>query len=212
MASQADSTRNVKALYGRFERRNRIVGFLRLAVPLSGILLAAGLIIQIVLSNWANDFGLNAISFDRNQVIVGGPRYSGLMSDGTRYEIVAKEARTQLKATDVINLKTATITIRQKTGFEIVASAPEAQLRLNEQKVIVNSLMRTRDSNQVSGQFTNSVIDWPAQTLTTTGPVRLEFKDGAVLEAQSLVYSAKTGEWDFAGVRYTLAGDKLVQQ
>ncbi len=213
MRALADSAKNAEKLYHKLERRNRIVGFLRIAVPLSGVLLAAGLIVQIVLSNWAEDFALKSIRFDHNQVIVDGPRYSGVMSNGTSYEIVAKAARARVNTTDIINLETATITIREKSGYEMVANAPKAQLRLNEQKVIINSLMRTRDSNGVRGQLTNSVINWPAQTLTTTGPVRLEFKDGAILAAQSLVYSAKTGEWDFSGVRYTVApGDGKISR
>ena len=212
MHAVTNSVINAEKLYRRLERRNRIIGFLRLAVPLFGILLAAGLIIQIVLSNWATDYGLTSVRFERNQVVVDGPRYSGVMSDGTRYEIVAKAARAQVNATNIINLETATITIKQKNGYEMVANAPEAQLRLNDQKVIINSLMHTSDSNGVRGQLTNSVIDWPTQILTTSGPVRFEFKDGAILEAQSLVYSAKTGEWDFTGVRYTLPDNNTLQQ
>ncbi len=213
MSAQADSARDFGKLYARFERRNHIVGFLRLAVPLSGVLLAAGLIAQIIVANWAVDYGLSAIRFERGQVVVDGPRYSGVMSDGTSYEIVAKAARARVNTTDIINLEAATITIREKTGYELVASAPKAQLRINDQKVVVNSMMRTRDSNGVRGQLTNSVIDWTAQTLTTTGPVRIEFKDGAILEAQALLYNAKTSAWDFTGVRYTVApGDGNVSR
>lgn len=212
MRAVTDSAKNGQKLYHKLERHNKIVGFLRLAVPVFGILLAAGLIIEIVLSNWADDFALKSIRFDHNQVIVDAPRYSGAMSNGTNYEIVAKSARAQINATNIINLETATITIREKANYEMVANAPEAQLRLNEQKVIINSLMHTSDSNGVRGQLTNSVIDWSTQTLTTSGPVRLEFRDGAILAAQSLVYSAKTGEWDFTGVRYTLPADNGSQQ
>ncbi len=207
MSPQAVSARDSGKLYARLERRNNIIGFLRLAVPLFGVLLAAALIAQIVLANLAKDYGLNAIRFDQGQVVIDAPRYSGVMPDGTSYEIVAKAARARVNATDIINLEDATITIRQKNGYELIASAPEAQLRLNDQKVIVNSMMRTRDSNGVNGQLTNSVINWPNQTLTTTGPVRIEFKDGAILEAQSLFYDVKTNAWDFSGVRYIVAPD-----
>jgi len=208
MSPQAASARYFGKLYARFERRNRIIGFLRLAVPLSGIVLAAGLIGQIVLANMAKDYGLNAIRIDRGQVVVDTPRYSGVMSNGTSYEIVAKVARARINSTDIINLEDATITIREKTGYEMIATAPEAQLRLSDQKVIVNSMMRTIDSNGVRGQLTNSVINWPTQTLTTTGPVRIEFKDGTILEAQALLYDARTSAWDFSGVRYTIPPDE----
>ncbi|VAW16780.1 hypothetical protein MNBD_ALPHA12-2041 [hydrothermal vent metagenome] len=207
MSAAANSARDFGKIYARLERRNNIVGFLRLAVPLFGILLAAWLIAQIILANLAKDYGLNAIRIESGQVVVDGPRYSGVMPNGTSYEIVARAARAGINATDIINLEDATITIREKTGYELIASAPVAQLRLTEQKVVVNSLMRTRDSNGVRGELTNSVINWPDQTLTTTGPVRIEFKDGAMLEAQTLIYNAATSTWDFTGVRYTVAPD-----
>ncbi len=207
MAAKANSAQRGEILYRRIRRRNVVVGLLRLAVPGFGVVLAGGLIFQIVLANWAEDFALNAIRIERDQVVIDAPRYAGVMSDGTRYEIEAQTARAQINATDIINLETATIVIKQSDGYDMTANAPEAQLRLSDQQVIVNSLMRTRDSNGVRGELTNSVIDWPTQTLKTTGPVRLEFKDGAVIEAQGLVYDAGAGSWDFTGVRYTVPGD-----
>lgn len=198
-------------LYARLNRRNRVVALLRFAVPGAGIALAGFLIFQIILSNLADNFGLGGIRVDRDQLVLDTPSYSGIMSDGTTYEVVAKAARASIDATDVINLDIATIVTEQTDGYTMTANADFARLFLTDQQVIVEGLMVTRDSNGVDGRLNDSVIDWPTQKLTTNGEVRFDFEDGAAIEAQSLVYNAKRKVWDFRGVRYTVPGDGGLQ-
>ncbi len=204
----SSNTTNVRArLYARLNRRNRIIAFLRIAVPGAGIALAGLLIFQIVLSNLADNFGLGGIRLDRDQLVLDTPSYSGIMSDGTTYEVVAEAARASIDATDVINLDIATIVTEQTDGYTMTANADFARLFLTEQQVIVEGLMVTTDSNGVDGRLYDSVIDWPTQKLTSNGDVRFDFEDGAAIEAKSLVYNAKRQVWDFRGVRYTVPGD-----
>ncbi len=198
-------------LYARLNRRNLFVAILRIAVPAAGVALAGLLIFQIILSNLADNFGIGGIRLDRDQLVLDTPSYSGIMPDGTTYEVMAETARAGIEATDIINLDTATIVTEQTDGYTMTANADFARLFLTEQQVIVEGLMVTRDSNGVNGRLLDSVIDWPTQKLTSNGDVRFEFKDGAAIEAESLVYNAKRQVWDFKGVRYTVPGDGGLQ-
>ncbi len=194
-------------LYIRLGRRNAIVGMLRYAVPGAGIALAGFLIFQIALSNLAESLGVEGVRLEQDQLVLDTPSYSGIMPDGTNYEIVAQSARAGLASSDVIELEAATINTVQPDGYRMTANADLAVLNLGVQRVTIEGLLVTRDSKGVNGRLNNSVIDWPAQLLTARGNVRFDFEDGAAIEAQSLVYDAREQVWDFRGVRYTVPGD-----
>lgn len=193
--------------FRRLNRRNNVVMVLRVAVPGIGMLVAGLLIFQIILTNLASDYGISGLRVEQDQVVIDEPRYTGITPDGTTYSILASVARVDIGSTDIINLENATIKIQQSDGYEMFAEAPEAQLDLGGQLISVKGVMYTKDSDQVVGEFHDSVINWKAQTLVTKGQVKIEFSDGATIEAQSLVYTASNLQWDFGPVIYTILGD-----
>lgn len=198
---------NRNARFIRLNRRNNFVAVLRIGVPGIGLLVAVFLIFQIVISNLANDFGISGLRVEQDQVVIDEPRYGGVTADGTKYNIVAQVARIDIIARDIINLQNATITIVQPDGYQMIAETEVAQLNLAEQFIFAPGLMVTQDSDQVAGQFNDSIIDWKAQTLVSKGAVKVEFKDGAIINAQSLVYDAPKRSWDFGPTIYNLGGD-----
>ncbi|MCF6328019.1 MAG: hypothetical protein L3J21_12130 [Devosiaceae bacterium] len=187
--------------------RNRVIGILRLAVPGIGLIFAGFLIFQIILSSIATEYGISGLKIERDQVIIEQPSYGGVMRDGTAYQILADVARVRISNPDIIDLAGANITIEQKDGYQIIADASGALLDIGNQNVVIPGLLQTLDTQNVRGQLNDTIIDWPAQTLTSKGPVRLEFDDGSVIRAQSLKYNAASGEWDFSGVIYNVPGD-----
>ena len=54
-------------LYKRLLRRNRVVGVLRVLVPVLGVAVLSLLVIQIVIANAARDFGVSGIRIERRQ-------------------------------------------------------------------------------------------------------------------------------------------------
>lgn len=195
------------ARFRELNRRNNIVAVLRLGVPSIGLLVAGFLIFQIILTNVAKDFGISGLRVEQDQVVIDEPRYGGVTADGTKYNIVAQEARIDIEVRDIINLQNATITIEQADGYEMIAETEAARLNLEEQFLYAPGLMVTQDSDQVAGQFNDSIIDWNAQSMVSKGAVKVEFKDGAIINAQSLTYDAASRSWDFGPTVYTLAGD-----
>jgi len=187
--------------------RNRIIGILRLAVPGIGLIFAGYLIFQIILSSIATAYGISGLKIERDQVIIEQPRYGGVMRDGTAYQILADVARVRISDPDIIDLAGANITIEQQDGYQIIADASGALLNIGNQNVVIPGLLQTLDTQNVRGQLNDVIIDWTTQTLTSKGAVRLEFDDGSVIRAQSLIYNAASGEWDFSGVIYNVPGD-----
>jgi len=187
--------------------RNRIIGILRLAVPGIGLLFAGFLVFQIILSSIATNYGISSLKIERDQVIIEQPRYGGVMRDGTAYQILADVARVRINNPDIIDLAGANITIEQQDGYQIIADTSGALLDIGNQNVVIPGVLQTLDTQNVKGQLNDVIIDWPAQTLTTRGSVRFEFDDGSVIRAQSLIYNAASGEWNFSGVTYNVPGD-----
>ncbi len=191
----------------RLARRNRLVGILRWSIPGIGLLVAGVLVVQIILTNMARDYGISGLGIDKGQVIIDAPRYGGNLPDGSRYEVSAEVARVHIDATDMFDLEKARITITQPDGYQMVASAGEALLDLGRQTVRVPGLMQTRDSKNVTGELRDTLIDWNTQTLQADGPVAFDFSDGARIQGRSLTYDAASRSWDFAGAVYTVPGD-----
>src|SRR5688500_15787312 len=92
MSAIADSTGKRLRLYRALRGRNRIVGLLRFVVPAIGVLLLAGLLVQIYLTSQSRQYGLGSIQLDRTKVTVETPRYAGVMTDGTSYKVTGADA------------------------------------------------------------------------------------------------------------------------
>lgn len=206
--SQTQSGQKSRAdVFAKLERRNLFIGFLRVAVPALGLTLAGFLVFQIFLANIAKEYGISGLRVDKEQVVIDGARYGGVTDDGTRYEIIAEKARVHIDNTDIIDLEMAEITIDAPDGYQLIATAPEAQMDLGKQTVRVTGIMYTKDNDNVIGELNDTIIDWPTQVLTASGPVRFEFADGAIINAQSLVYDASIPTWDFGKIIYNVPGD-----
>ncbi len=195
------------AAFNALARRNRVIGVLRFVVPGIGIFVTGFLFLQIILANIAVDYGISGLRVDKDQVVIEQPRYGGVMPDGTTYQILADVARVRLETRDLIDLAGANIEIEQENGYKIIADANSARLDLGTQSVVIPGLLKTLDTDNVVGQLNDVIIDWTTQILTARGTVRFEFEDGSVIRAQSLIYNAQNGEWEFERVIYNVPGD-----
>lgn len=205
---QTQSAQNLRAdIFAKLERRNSFISFLRFGVPALGLALIGFLIFQIFLANIAKEYGISSLQLDKEQVVIDGARYGGVTDDGTIYQIIAEKARVQVNNTDIIDLEMAKITIDAPDGYQLIATAPIAQMDMARQTVLVTGVLYTIDSDNVIGELNNTIIDWPTQVLTASGPVRFEFADGAIINAQSLVYDASIPIWEFGKTIYNVPGD-----
>lgn len=209
--SALDSAAERARVYRRLRRRNLVVGLLRWAVPGLGVVVAGLLIAQIYLANLAQEFGVGGVRFDRESLIVDTPRFSGVMADGTRYSVAADTAVARLDNAEVIDMTTASIVTRRDDGYEMRAWSDTALLDLTVEQVTMPGVMTTLDSDGISGEIEGATVDWPTQTLTSTGRAAFVYPDGATVTGDTVVYDAEQGTWLFTNAVYTAPGDGGVE-
>lgn len=200
------SDRNAE-VYNALSQRNRLIGWLRILVPLVGLLVLVALVVQIVIANLASGFQIEGVRLDKGALVIDAPEYSGIMANGTQYTIVAEAASAAIGNPDIVNLSHATLDLLRTDGYQMQARAENARFSLVEQTVYIEEMMQVDDSRGMQAQVRNSTIDWAAQTLTAKDNVYVTFTNGTILTGSSLVYNAGTGVWDFSFVKLTLSPD-----
>ena len=190
--------------YRRLQRRNRVVGVLRLAVPALGVVTLVVLIGQIYISSLGNRFGIDNITVGRESITVDAPEYSGLLDDGSAYRVWADAAEARLDSTDRIDLVAAEISVHKPDGTRFGAVADQATIDTTRQLVVVEGSADVEQSTGTRGRFVDSVFDWHAQTLTVTGKADIDYADGATVRAGGLFYEVDRQLWTFSRVTVTL--------
>jgi hypothetical protein len=203
MSAQPDTANRLRT-YQRLTLRNRVVGVLRLAVPLLGIVVLVLLVGQIYLSSLGSRFGVGQISVTRERVSIDAPQYSGVLDDGSIYRVSATSAEAALDATDVMDLSTASLSVVRTDGVTMDLSASMARLDTTRELVTIAGDTHVVESTGTTSTFANSVFDWQKQELTGRGPVVVDYADGTHLVAKGLVYNAKTAVWTFTDATVTL--------
>jgi lipopolysaccharide export system protein LptC len=190
--------------YRRLNRRNRFVGILRLALPALGLIVLAGLIVQITISSLSARYGLGQVEVEGDRVRVRAPEYAGSMTDGSVYRIWAEEAFAAIADTDRITLVNVRAQIETPAGLRREASALSAQLDAESRQVHIPGVTEIADSTGTTGQLVDTDFDWPSQILTTRGAVEIDYSDGSSVRAKGLVHDAEQGLWTFHDAVVTL--------
>ena len=85
IAARTETAEQRAAIYAALIRRNRLVGLLRIGLPVIGGIVLAGLLVQLFIGSLIPDFGFANITIDRDNLVVETPAYSGVGADGTVY-------------------------------------------------------------------------------------------------------------------------------
>ncbi|MBE7733432.1 hypothetical protein [Devosia faecipullorum] len=191
-------------VYRRLERRNRLIGVLRLLVPAMGALVLAGLVLQLYLSSLTGRFAVGRIEVTPDAIIVDAPEYAGMLEDGSSYRVWAEAARAALERTESIDLGGAHLLVQRPDGVQIEVDAAEAQLDTAGQLTLVPGLADFADTTGTTGTIHDSVFDWQAQRLTSRGAVAIDYADGSSVRAEGLDYDAASKVWTFSRAIVTL--------
>jgi len=193
-------------IYRRLVRRNAVIDVLRVIVPAAGLVLFGILALQIYVGNIASEAGITGIRIERETLIIETPKYAGVMSTGTRYSVVAREARKPITGGDVVDLLDVSVEIVRPDGYVMRGSAALAHYDILAQTVLVPQLLSVNDSREVKALLHNSLIDWNAQTLRTEEDVVVDYPDGTRIEARSLFFDSVTTNWQFGPTVLTTPG------
>ncbi|MEO7221278.1 MAG: hypothetical protein ABIY37_02300 [Devosia sp.] len=182
---------------GRILTRNRVVDALRVVVPLLG--LAAFLVLagQIYIANLARQYGISGIRIDRGAVVVEAPKYSGTGGDGSRYLVSAREARTPLDRTTMIEMIDATLELLQPGGTSYFAKSAAATMDTAANTVVAPGLVAITGSDGLEGTLTDLDVDSDAGFITSHGAVDLLLSDGTTIVAGSMIRDGNAGLWTF---------------
>lgn len=208
MAITADSFDHRARIYDGLRRRNRFVGLLRWLVPALGLLVAGGLIVEIIIANLGNDYGIAGLTIEDGKVVISDPRYGGQTGDGMSYDVVADAALVSMEDPDQIDMRNATITTLDENDYKMDASAAFAHLDLGREHVTVDGRMTTIDSDGVIGELYRTEIFWRGQRMVSEGPVRFDFEDGSAIASDTLTYNSNRDIWRFGPTVYTTPGDE----
>ncbi|MCF6343682.1 MAG: hypothetical protein L3J15_03250 [Devosiaceae bacterium] len=191
-------------IFNSLKRRNFFIGFLRIIIPLLGLLLLGFLSLKIFLDNLGTDFDMSGIRIKSDKVIIDNPQYSGVMGNGTQYSINSKTATTPIAGSDEIDIFENELNLLRPDNYQMRAISKNAIFNMVAQTIDIKGLLQTSDSNNMFADLYNSKIDWVAQTLTTKDKAIIEFEDGSVLTSETLVYDAQKEIWDFTKVRLVI--------
>lgn len=185
------------ALYARLKRRNTIVGVLRILVPVLGALLLAIPFATVVMDMIADQLSVAGVRLESDTLVIDAPRFQGIMANNTVYRITAARAESRIGNLDVADLIALSVDLEGEAGYRAVAEIPEAQFTLSRQNLFSNEDVTVSDTTGARAVLGGVEIDWPRQLITSQGPVRFTFENGAELVARSLYYDTGRGQWRF---------------
>ncbi|MEP7239333.1 MAG: hypothetical protein ABI697_00470 [Devosia sp.] len=191
------------ALYDALLRRNRIVGALRLAVPLLGVLVFIVLAAQIYVASLARQYGVSNIRIDRGSVVVATPRYSATAADGTHYDISATEARAPIEAAGAITMSAAELEVASPGKPVLHVTAAQVDTDAAKGTYHIPGLAQLRGSDGLTGTLGDLAGDVHAGK-ATSGPVDIVFGDGSRLVARSGRFDATARTLNLEHVTMTL--------
>ena len=202
MATHAHQDR--QAIYRRLQSRNRVVGVLRIGVPLLGLVILVALLIQIYVSSLGDSFSIGQVSVTPDNISVEAPEYSGILGNGTTYSVSAATAKASPTATNLISLTEAGLTMTKVDGVMINVNAQFAVLDTNNETVTIKDLAYVEDSTGTTGVVVDSVFDYASQALVGQGPVSIQYADGTTLDAVGMAYDLEQANWTFNQADVTL--------
>lgn len=189
--------------YRALEQRNRMVTALRVLVPLIGLMVLAALFVQMIVAGMEREFSIGRISFERNRMVVDTPSYTGMLADGSAYDMTAGSAETALDRPSVIELSQAHATLRRSSGVRVTADAEQAEVETQLQQIDIPGPTTIADTTGLKARVSGLHADVPAQ-LVTGGKVALEYADDATLAAEAMRYDVRAQTWTFTDVTVTL--------
>lgn len=195
-------------LYKRLMRRNRVVGVLRVLVPVLGAAVLGMLVIQIVIANMVQDFGVSGIRIERDRLLIETPRYEGVTESGMRYKVVAETASALIAQSDIIELGNAKLDLVRPDGSSLAATAQTALYNLAIQTVEVEDVAYIEDSRNTTGMLYNTFVDWTAQTIDARDGADITFNDGTSLVAGELKFFMEDNRWDMSDVTLVTEGSE----
>jgi hypothetical protein len=202
LAVAPDSAR--ERLYAALTRRNRLVGVLRIALPVAGAVVLAVVVGGIVLDNLREQFGFASIHIDRDNLVVAAPRVTAVGDDGTLYAATAGMAKVRMGSTELVDMTEAVFSMTSPGGVTFTADAPAAALQTTAQTLTVPGRLGVKSDDGLMGSFEDFFGDMLNYSMVAHGAVDLTFPAGMQVQSEGMTYDGNLKLWTFTRATVTL--------
>ncbi|WP_421951927.1 hypothetical protein [Pelagibacterium sp.] len=179
---------------------NRRIAVLRWVVPVAGILVLSVPAFQIAASMVGDIVPIEGIRLENDTLVIDGPRFEGRTATGSNYALEAARAESRVGNLDTADLYELSVDIADDEGYRAHIEFASAEWTMSTQYLASNEDVTVSDSTGASGVLAGVEVDWPAQVLTSDGPVRFAFDTGAQLYADTMEHDLEAARWQFSGV------------
>lgn len=187
-------------LYRQFARRNAAIGVLRYAVPVIGAVLLAIPVAQVAISAITEVIPIEGVRLENDTLVIDAPRFEGRTATGTVYAMDAERAETRIGDLDIADLYGLAVDLEGVGDYRARAEFSAAQWTMSREILTSNEDVHVSDSTGARGVLAGVEVDWPAQVITSDGPVRFDFETGAELDARTMVHDMDGAWWRFTDV------------
>jgi hypothetical protein len=126
------------------------------------------------------------------------PQYSEIGTDGTRYLVVAHDARTPLLSPGVIEMTDPKLSMMRPGRSPLHASGATATVMTDDHVAIVPGLVSVTSDDGLFGTLHDVHSDMRRQVTTARGPIDMTFPDGSNLKADGMHVDGSTNLWTFS--------------
>lgn len=188
-------------IYARLARHNRRIGILRIGVPSLAIALLALPILQVSISMIAETMSIAGLRLDNDTLVIDAPRFDGRTATGTVYTMTAARTESRIGDLDTVDLFDLNIDLAGQAGYTAEIGFSTAQWTMSEERLVSNEDVFVSDSTGAEGVLAGADVDWPAQVITSDGPIVFIFGGGNRLDAATMVHDMSAAIWQFETVR-----------
>ena len=202
--SRGDSERAFRAA----RRHSRLVRFLRIALPVTVVLIAVGM----SLLTWLNPLRMLAtLPVNVNDLVVSGtkitmeqPRVNGFTKDQRAYEFTAEAAAQDLTKPDIVELRNIVAKVEMEDKSTINMKAATGVYDTKKEMLLLQGNILLTSTNGNTGKLTEATVDVRKGNVTSDRPVELEMLQGILNGNRLEVVDSGTLIRFHGGVRMTL--------
>jgi lipopolysaccharide export system protein LptC len=163
-------------------RHSRFVRFLRLAIPV-GILLVAAV---IVVATFFNPFRLIAafpidpgkISLSGTKIVMELPRLNGFTSDSRPYELTARAAAQDITKPDILELKDINALVELKDGQHVTIKSINGIYDTKGELLKLNDHIVLTSSSGYEGYLSEATVNVTTGYIVSEHPVEVKLLNG----------------------------------
>lgn len=193
-----------EVVWRRARRHSRVVRGLRVVLPLTGLVLAAGLFVSFQsIPSAIGDVDLGSVGVNGQTVTMQSPKLTGYGEEGSSYAVTASQAEQDLGKPNVVRLQGIDGRLDEEDGSWTTLKAQHGRLDTEDETLRLDEDIEMTMKDGKRARLKSADVNFSEKTVTSDDPVEMEMEVGRV-KAGSL--SVTEG-----GKRILLRGNVVVE-